>query len=120
MISNVAPETAPSGKALISVSLIGDFGNRLSEMEAAIRAQLTDWYGPRTADWRLLKTHVIHCALPQQLPGSTSHPDGGRSTFDGLHLCGDFVSTGSIHSAMLSGRLTAARVAEALNAVTTQ
>jgi predicted NAD/FAD-dependent oxidoreductase len=84
-------------------------------MEAAVRAQLTDWYGPRTADWRLLKTHVIRCALPQQLPGSTSHPDGGRSTFEGLHLCGDFVSTGSIHSAMLSGRLTAARVAEALS-----
>lgn len=115
VISNVAPETAPSGKALISVSLIGDFGNRLSEMETAVRAQLTDWYGPRTADWLLLKTHVIRCALPQQLPGSTSHPDGGRSTFEGLHLCGDFVSTGSIHSAMLSGRLTAARVAEALS-----
>lgn len=116
VISNIAQETAPRGKALISVSLIGDFGNRLNETEAAVRAQLADWYGPQTAAWRLLKTHVIRHALPKLPPGSGSHIDGGRSTFEGLHLCGDFVSTGSIHSAMLSGRLTAARVAESLQA----
>jgi phytoene dehydrogenase-like protein len=115
VISNIAPETAPRGKALISVSLIGDFGDRVSEMEGAVRAQLHDWYGPQTANWRLLKTHIIRTALPRQLPGFGGHPDGGRSTFDGLHLCGDFVSTGSIHSAMLSGRLTAGRVAESLH-----
>lgn len=118
VISNVAPETAPRGKALISVSLIGDLGSRLSETEAAVRAQLHDWYGPKTATWRLLKTRIIRCALPQQLPGSGGHPDGGRLTDEGLHLCGDFVSTGSIHSAMLSGRLIAGRVAESLHSAT--
>lgn len=114
VISNVAPETAPPGKALISVSLIGDFSEQPVQTEEAVRKQLADWYGSETASWRLLKTHVIRCALPALLPSSGKQPDGILTTASGVHLAGDFVSTGSIQSAMLSGRLTGARVAEIL------
>jgi phytoene dehydrogenase-like protein len=115
VISNVAPETAPPGKALVSVSLIGDFGSKLPQTEAAVRSQLAKWYGPSTAGWRLLRTHVIRVALPALLPDSGRQTDGLYTTPSGIHLAGDFVSTGSIHSAMLSGRLTATKIAETLH-----
>jgi hypothetical protein len=114
VISNIAPETAPPGKALVSVSLIGDFSEQPAQTESEVRKQLASWYGTETASWRLLKTHVIRCALPVLLPNSGKQPDGTLTTPSGVHLAGDFVSTGSIHSAMLSGRLTGTRIAEML------
>ena len=115
VISNVAPETAPPGKALVSVSLIGDFSGQLPQTEAAVRTQLATWYGPTTSGWRLLKTHVIRAALPALPPNSGRQTDGLQTTSSGIHLAGDFVSTGSIHSAMLSGRLTAVKIAQTLH-----
>ena len=112
--SQVAPSYAPPGQSLISVVVIGQMSSDDDTVEAAVRGQLTAWFGTGVRDWRHLKTFRIAHALPAQLPPM---PDPGVAVIPakpGIFVCGEYGSVPGIQWAMLSGRLTADAVKEEL------
>ena len=107
--SNVAPSYAPAGKALIAASVVGDAAGG-SGLEAAVRRQLTAWFGPEVESWRHLRTDVIREALPARR--SLEPADLPARCRPGLYLCGDHRTTPSLQGAMASGRRAAAAIRE--------
>ncbi|MFZ9629605.1 MAG: FAD-dependent oxidoreductase [Ilumatobacteraceae bacterium] len=73
-----------------------------------VRAQLTTWWGPQVAAWRVLRVDTIRHGQPDQHPPFA--PKRRVALGDGLFVCGDHRDTPSIQGALFSGR----RCAEAV------
>lgn len=99
VMSNVAPEYAPDGSALIAAACPGvaDHG-----LEPAVRAQLRTIWGPSVDTWRHLRTDAIPHGQPRQHPPFS--PKQRVSLGNGLFVCGDHRDTASIQGALYSGR----------------
>lgn len=108
--SNVAPEYAPQGRALVGVSIFGDGGTGETAPEDAIRGQLAGWFGEAVREWTHLRTYRIAHALPAAPAGAVE--PGGHAVRVGnrRYVCGDHREQPSIQGAMASGR----RAAEAV------
>lgn len=102
--SQVAPSYAPADQALVSVTVLGLADENV---EASVRSQLGDWFGPEVDRWRHLKTYRIPYALPAQAPPALSPVSKPVQTSDGIFRCGDYLDTASIQGAMVSGRRAA-------------
>ncbi len=102
--SEVRPEYAPEGQALVSVTVIGARPDTGVQLESEVRAQLTGWYGDKVAKWRLIKAYKIAYALPFQPPPSLSPVEKPAWLQEKLFVCGDHADTASIQGAMASGR----------------
>ena len=100
--SNVSPELAPAGKALISVSTVGVPDQDDEALIDACRAQLRGWFGATVDGWTPLRVYRIPHALPAQLPGSLAA--GPLRLPNGAWICGDHREAASIQGAMTSGR----------------
>jgi protoporphyrinogen oxidase len=112
--SNVAPNYAPQGKALVSVTIIGNPNQGDQQLESAVRTQLKEWFGPGADGWRYLRIYRILHALPMQVPpisDPTSRPNQIRP---GLFICGEYQNVASIQWAMVSGRRAAEAVIDRL------
>jgi predicted NAD/FAD-dependent oxidoreductase len=99
VLSNVAPEYAPAGQALIVASCPGvcDAG-----IEGDVRQELRRWWGGSIDRWRHLRTDAIAHAQPDHTP---PHPPKQPVHVGGnLFVCGDHRDTGSIQGALFSGR----------------
>jgi phytoene dehydrogenase-like protein len=94
VLSDVAPGYAPDGRALISVSVLGE------DDSVDVIDELETWFGPEVRDWSLLKTYKIKRALPDD-----SGVSEGR--YDGMFVCGDHCESASIEGALVSGERTA-------------
>ena len=112
--SQVAPSYAPPGQALISVVVVGHLSSDDDTIEAAVRGQLSAWFGARVRDWRHLKTYRIAHALPAQPPPMPDPTVAVIPAKPGIFVCGEYGSVPGIQWAMLSGRLTADAVKEEL------
>ncbi len=100
VVSSVAPAYAPAGASLIAVSVLK------SAPEAAVRAQLAEWFGAKAMRWQHLRTYTIPYAQPVQ---KMYAPKAARVR-PGLYRCGDYMENASIDGALASGR----RAAQAL------
>lgn len=110
--SDVAFEYAPPGRALVSVSVIGEpCGGDDAALEAAVRSQLLDWYGEAARAWRTLRIERIRRALPVVRAEPTGAPRTPRLP-PGLHVAGDHLELPSIQHALASGRQAAREVLE--------
>ena len=109
VMSNVAPEYAPSGQALVAAACPGLAATGL---EAAVRAQLRGWWGEAVDDWRHLRTDVIEHGQPDCAPPFA--PKRPVALGDGIFVCGDHRDTPSIQGALYSGRRTADAVLASL------
>lgn len=109
VMSEVAPEYAPPGQSLVSVSVVEPSGEA-ETLEARVREQLAEWFGAAVTKWRHLRTYAIPHALPAQTPEAFSEPHRQVRLSPGLYVCGDYRENASIEGAMVSGR----RAAEAL------
>jgi len=107
VISNVAPEYAPDGMHLLSVSAIWKSSVDAHAWDERVRPQLAAWFGAAAKSWRLLRTCVIPNALPVYRPGQTSGRDRARAISSGLVWAGDWLETPSTNGALKSGRLAA-------------
>ncbi|MDA8744973.1 FAD-dependent oxidoreductase, partial [Rubripirellula amarantea] len=125
VISNVAPEYAPPGKGLISVSLGStdddDANNKKTShenntscevLDSEVRQQLAAWFGESARGWRRLATFQIPFGLPNRtldpiLRSVRASDHGGP---EHLFICGDYCETPSIQGAMNSGLRAAAAV----------
>jgi phytoene dehydrogenase-like protein len=114
VMSNVAPTYAPSGEALISVTVLSDFKRSSSQLETKVRSQLADWYGAETLFWRHLKTYRIKHGLPRQSP-SVQNPTIQRARIGpGIYVCGEYHNVPGVQWAMMSGRFAAESVRQDL------
>lgn len=112
VMSEVSPACAPPGRSLVSATVLGTAGT--GELEAAVRAQLREWFGPQVDGWRLLREYHIERALPDQRPPTPEAVPLPARLGGCRYLCGDHRADGSINGAMASGRAAAAAVVEDL------
>lgn len=110
--SQVAPSYAPTGRALISASVIGARSSAAAdnELDSAVRQQMRSWFGTGVQDWELLRIYRIGKALPRQRPPWLDPAERPVRIDARLYVCGDHRDNASIQGAMASGR----RAAEAL------
>ncbi len=113
VISDVAPDYAPAGQSLISVSTQGMDIVDEAALTARVRHELTGWFGDTgpagpVAQWRHLRTYHLPQALPAYPPTSLQR-EPLRLT-DTLYQCGDQTAYPSLNAALQTGR----EVAEAI------
>ena len=119
VMSTVAPSYAPPGRHLIGVTVLGggpqsDLSTGIAgvssdpHLEAAVRMQLSGWFGSDVRSWEHLRTYDIGHAQPALM--SCSPPEREQLVADGLYVAGDHRDHASIQGALRSGQ----RVAEAL------
>ncbi len=99
VMSDVAPSYAPPGRALIAAAVPGVAD---AELAAAVRTQLTGWFGSAVSSWEHLRTDVIPHGQPVATP--PFHPKRRVRLGDGRYVAGDHRDTGSIQGALFSGR----------------
>ncbi len=105
VMSDVAPDYAPTGQTLISVSTQGlETVNEVALTER-IQRELTDWFGAQVRTWRHLRTYHLPYALPSYSPLL----DGSITTCplkltESLYQCGDQTAYPSLNAAMQTGR----------------
>jgi phytoene dehydrogenase-like protein len=114
VLSNVAPQSAPTGKSLISVSVGPDAPTEdMEALDQSIRRQMRGWFGDQATSWHRLRVYQVPYALPSLSfdkiianVDATSTPGHSR-----VYVCGDHCETPSIQGAMNSGL----RVADAIS-----
>ena len=112
VMSEVSPELAPRGSALVSATVIGR-PDDAANLENHVRRQLLGWFGEKVNHWRHLRSYSIDRALPvyeEPLEAEVS-----ARVRNGLFVCGDYLADPSINGAMASGRRAAEAVAASLN-----
>ena len=102
--SDVVPDYAPPGQALISVSVLGL--PEPADLECRVLVELEGWFGPDVRKWRHLRTERIERALPEQAPG-VGLVGPGFHKHAGIFVCGDHLWSASIEGAIISGLRTA-------------
>ncbi|MBP2416155.1 NAD(P)/FAD-dependent oxidoreductase [Microlunatus capsulatus] len=106
VMTDVAPEYAPPGRALVASTVLGADGT--AEAERAARRHAGVVYGADPTGWELVTTSVVPGALPEQRPPlDLRRPVTAPS---GVHVAGDHRDTASIQGALVSGRRAAAAV----------
>ena len=101
------PSYAPAGRALLSVSTIGQTEQTGDELLRSVSEQLVEWFGPVANSWRHLKTYRIPYALPSQTVESLGQRTLALKITDKIYRCGDYFEMGSIEGAIKTGLNTA-------------
>jgi phytoene dehydrogenase-like protein len=110
VMNAVAPNYAPAGQYLISVSVLGDFPLTDEQLGGFVIADLKGWFGSVVRSWKFLRSYRIPHAQPAQLPGALDPPERAVRIRPGVYVCGDHRDNASINGAMVSGH----RAADAL------
>ena len=102
--SDICPNYAPTGKALISVSTHGAHGLSPENLAHQIKEELRGWFGEPVESWRYLRTYFIPEALPPTAP-NPAHP--AVQLAPNRYQCGDYTAYPSLNAAMATGRMVA-------------
>ncbi|BCY06292.1 NAD(P)/FAD-dependent oxidoreductase [Actinoplanes sp. L3-i22] len=114
VISNAAPEYAPSGRSLIAATVVG-VSAPSSASEAVIRVELARMYGTPTDEWELIEVLSVPNALPAaRVPQWQLRKPVALG--DGLFVAGDHRDSPSLQGAMAGGWRTAGQVLASLGA----
>jgi phytoene dehydrogenase-like protein len=106
--SDIAAGYAPAGRALVNVGVVGEEASRADPEQ--IRKEAETYFGEKVRGWRFLRSYAIPKALPVATPAALSGLGKRPARIDGVHLCGDHLSVGSIEAAMAGGIETAQAV----------
>lgn len=101
ILTDVAPDYAPAGQSLVSVSTQGLDRVDEAALTAHIRQELIEWFGASVSEWRHLRTYHLPQALPAYGP---AQPHATRQLTPGLYQCGDHTSYPSLNAALQTGR----------------
>ena len=105
VMSDVAPDYAPAGQTLISVSTQGLEVVNEAALTERIRLELVDWFGADVRTWRHLRTYHLPHALPSYNPSnSDSVAEKPLKLTESLYQCGDQMTYPSLNAAMQTGR----------------
>lgn len=112
LLTNVAPEYAPTGWHLLEATVVGVPEDGDEEVERKVRADLRRWW-PREdlSDWRTLAIQRLPHALLRQPPDFAETLGGPRTAIRGLYLAGELTQDSSINGALKSGEEAARAVA---------
>ena len=111
VLDQVAPDYAPAGQSLISVSVIDSHSRAVGDTtKAGVRRQLRNWFGGAVDEWRHLRSYHLSFGLPAQPVGLLNPPHRPVRIASGVFVCGDHRDYGAQNGAMVSGR----RAAEAV------
>ena len=113
--SNLSEHYAPPGKALITVNCHG-VGEDPDRLEATLRRELGDWFGPPVASWERLAIYPLPKALPAQAPPVADPASVPQRLAPGLWVCGEYRAAPSIHWTLHSGRRAGEDIALSLSA----
>lgn len=110
-VSEVAPEHAPDGVALLSATFPGDREETDAELAALTRDALASWY-PELSLSGLEAVHTARVPFAQfaQPPGFADRLPGNRAPGGRVYLAGDYTEWSSVQGAMASGRAAAEAV----------
>jgi phytoene dehydrogenase-like protein len=108
--SDVAAGYAPAGRAVVCVSIRGDWSGADDDLPEAVRRQAAGWFGAGPASWRHLATVRVSHALPDESPAARGTRPASPRLAPGLFLCGDHCTSASINGALESGRRAAVSV----------
>ncbi|WP_329241807.1 NAD(P)/FAD-dependent oxidoreductase [Streptomyces canus] len=111
VISEVDLSRAPSGRALISSTVLGA---PPSDLETAVRTHLARLYGTPTHRWETLAVHHT----PEAVPAMPAPHDLRRPVrlLAGLYVCGDHRDTSTIQGALHSAHRAATAILKDLGA----
>ena len=112
-MSEVAPEYAPDGEALLNATFLGETAqNRdVDALAEETRLTLEAWYPERDfSALELLRTHRIAFAQFDQPPGVHDDLPDTRAAGGRTYLAGDYTAWSAIQGAMRSGREAAESV----------
>jgi phytoene dehydrogenase-like protein len=107
-LTNIAPDYAPAGQHLLSVTVLGQPTADDATLAEQCRADLARIF-PRAnlAHLRHLATYRIPMAQFDQPPGIFDELPGNTTATPGLLLAGEYTESSSIHGAMQSGEKAA-------------
>ncbi|MBC8988028.1 FAD-dependent oxidoreductase [Pedobacter sp. N36a] len=113
VMDQISPAYSSNGKALISVSLMGNhLQANQTQLQDRVRSEMKFWY-PDALNWTHLKTYHINYALPSD-DQVTNHLGFSLLRLnDQCFVCGDYLMNGSINAALKSGRLAAEAIIKA-------
>ncbi|WP_345671229.1 NAD(P)/FAD-dependent oxidoreductase, partial [Streptomyces phyllanthi] len=113
VVSQVDPSRAPTGRALISSTVLGTPPDP-AHLDATVRTQLSRLYGTSTNRWELLAVHHD----PEAVPATPAPHDLRRPVrmLAGLYVCGDHRGSGTVQGALHSARRAAHAVLTDLGA----
>ena len=107
-ISNVAPEYAPPGEHLLSVTVLGARSESDADVEARARADLAGWFGDAVMSaQRLISLSRISFGQFPQPPGFAATLPPVRSGVARLYNGGEATRASSINGAMEAGEAAA-------------
>ncbi|MET7731624.1 NAD(P)/FAD-dependent oxidoreductase [Streptomyces sp. NPDC005402] len=111
VISEVDPSRAPSGRALISSTVLG---TPPSDLETAVRTHLARLYGTSTHRWETLAVHHTREAVPAMpAPHDLRRP---VRLLAGLYVCGDHRDTSTVQGALHSAHRATTAILKDLGA----
>jgi phytoene dehydrogenase-like protein len=111
VISEVDPSRAPSGRALISSTVLGP---PPADLEAAVRTHLSRLYGTSTRRWETLAVHHTREAVPAMpAPHDLRRP---VRLLTGLYVCGDHRDTSTVQGALHSAHRATTAILKDLGA----
>lgn len=107
VLTQISPTYTTTNNQLISVSVVQQAEPSEEDLAIQVRQQLRKWFGSQTEDWQFLRAYTIKAAQPVQVPPCPNPFSRQVQIQDGVFVCGDFCTTGTIDGALLSGRRTA-------------
>ncbi|MEU0942067.1 NAD(P)/FAD-dependent oxidoreductase [Streptomyces canus] len=111
VISEVDPSRAPSGRALISSTVLG---TPPTDLETAVRTHLARLYGTPTHRWETLAVHHTREAVPAMpAPHDLRRP---VRLLAGLYVCGDHRDTSTVQGALHSAHRATTAILKDLGA----
>ena len=110
VLTQVAPTYSETSEQLVSVSVVDGTAQSPEHLEKLVRDQLLSWFGPRVKDWKAIRNSTINVAQPQQLAPFSNPYSFQPHLGEGVFICGDFGTTGTIDGALYSGRRAAEEV----------
>ena len=99
--SDVAPDYAPAGQSLISVSTQGLELADKAKLAEDIKMELSEWFGEEVRAWRHLRSYHLPQALVRFGAGSQGET---LQLSPNLYRCGDYTAYPSLNAAMQTGR----------------
>ncbi len=107
VLSDVAPNYAPKGKHLISVSIRSQQAKSDNKIEDEIKRELISSGYENVRDWELIKNFKVRKALPKLENNAYTRPFEESRIGEGIYLAGDHLLNPSLNGAMESGELAA-------------
>lgn len=102
VMSQVAPQLAPPGRALVASTVAGHDGKHLEELDREVLKRLAGLHRTSTADWETVDVrHVENAVVAMEAPYNFAR---SVRLFSGLYVCGDHRDLPNIEGALNSAR----------------